>query len=90
MRWLPCLPRLRLACLQVRRLRGLRRMLPQLGTVPLVLIRRPDGCSINPRHSAQITRCGASSSTESLIEVLRVAAAAPPRWLRGQHNLRPC
>ena len=37
MRWLPSLPWLRLAWLQVRWLRGLRRLLRTLGTVPLVL-----------------------------------------------------
>ena len=35
--WLPCLPWLRLARLPVWRLRRLRRLLPALGTVPLVL-----------------------------------------------------
>jgi hypothetical protein len=34
------LPRLRLARLQVRRLRWLRRLLPTLGTVPMVLSSR--------------------------------------------------
>jgi hypothetical protein len=35
--WLSWLPRLRLAWLQVRRLRGMRRLLPLVGTLPLVL-----------------------------------------------------
>jgi len=34
---MPWLPWLRLAWLQVRRMPGLRRLLPVLGTVPLVL-----------------------------------------------------
>ena len=37
MRWLPCLPWLRLAWLQVWRLRGVRRLLRALGTVPHLL-----------------------------------------------------
>jgi hypothetical protein len=62
--WLPWLPSC--ACLQVRWLRGLWRLLPVLGTVPLVLGSATYGCSITARTIARNSPDGSSSSsTES-------------------------